>query len=96
MPPSRGLKDMPTTTPSAIVVLQAGSVAAVCTVDRVFFAAAIDALPHRHPDARHAAAKCLIAGAVLRGDVPGPYDDHEADRLAVILAADSDAHEPAP
>ncbi len=65
-----------------IHVMQAGTIAAICTLNGAWFAASIDALPLEHPDARLVAAKCLIAGSILYGDTEGPYDDREAEILA--------------
>lgn len=67
---------------ASIVVLLAGDVAALCTPDRVYPAQIIDRMPIQHPDRALVDVKCLIAGAILHGDLDGPYDDHEADRLA--------------
>lgn len=84
---------MRTTAPRGVIhVMQADDIAATCTVSGVWFAAAIDALPPEHPDARLVAAKCLIAGAILRGDTDGRYDDLEAEILArSMLEGDTDA-----
>lgn len=83
------LQTLLTDRPTSIVVLLAGGIAALCTPDRVYPAQIIDRLPQRHPDRALVDIKCLYAGAILRGDLDGPYDDHEADRLArEILAAD--------
>ena len=60
-------------------------VAALCTLERVYLAPNVKAMPHAHPDRRFVEAKCLVAGAFLRGDVDGPYDDREADEGARIL-----------
>ncbi|MEV4418990.1 hypothetical protein AB0L40_03325 [Patulibacter sp. NPDC049589] len=73
--------------PTSIVVLVNGQVAASCTVDRVFLAAAVEGLPSSHPRRDFAEAKCLVAGAILRGDVEGAYDDEEADEAARLLVA---------
>lgn len=75
--------------PKSIRVMQADSVAAVCTHDRVWLDPAVAALPPRHPDALLVAMKCQIAGATLRGEANGPYIDLEADLIA-RLALDSD------
>lgn len=80
---------MSATVPLGVIhVLQAGDVAATCTVNCVWFAAAIDALPPEHPDVLLVAAKCLIAGAILRGDAEGPYDDFDAEILARSMLED--------
>lgn len=67
--------------PPSIVVMLADDVAALCTPDRVYPAQIIDRMPIRHPDRALVDVKCLIAGAILHGDLDGPYDDHEADRI---------------
>ena len=71
--------------PSSITVLHADQVVAVCAADRIFLAAIIAAMPFVHPDRAHVEAKCLIAGAILRGEADGPYDDHVVDEAAKIL-----------
>jgi hypothetical protein len=70
-----------------ITVMHADHVAALCTHDRVYLERAIEQMPPRHPDRIHVAARCLVAGAILRGDAPGPYDDQEAEAAAILLAA---------
>lgn len=80
-----------TTQPRIVHVMQAGAVAATCTVNGAWFAVSVEALPPGHPDARLVAAKCLIAGAILCGDADGPYDDFEAEILARgMLEGDTD------
>jgi len=74
--------------PTSIVVLLAGDVAALCTQDRVYPATVIDRMPQGHPDRALVDVKCLIAGAVLHGDIDGPYDDREADQLARLILED--------
>lgn len=74
--------------PDEIVVTHVGSVVALCTFDRVHFSRSIEALPDHHPDRVFVAAKCLVAGAIIRGEVEGPYDDVEAEEAARILVAD--------
>jgi hypothetical protein len=68
-----------------ITVMHADHVAALCTPDRVYLVPALEAMPRHHPDRIHVEAKCLVAGAVLRGDAPGPYDDAEAELTATLL-----------
>lgn len=85
---------MTSTSPPSISVLQAGRVAAVCTAERVRLTPAIAALPTEHPDARRVAVKCLIAGAILRGYVDGPYDEQVADTTADLILADNDGEAP--
>lgn len=83
------LQTLLTSRPTSIVVLLAGDVAALCTPDRVYPAQIIDRMPARHPDRALVDIKCLYAGAILHGDLEGPYDDDEADQLArQIRAAD--------
>ena len=74
--------------PTSIVVLLAGDVAALCTQDRVYPATITDRMPQGHPDRALVDVKCLIAGAILHGDLDGPYDDHEADQLARLILED--------
>jgi hypothetical protein len=74
--------------PTSIVVLLAGDVAALCTQDRVYPATIIDRMPEGNPDRALVDVKCLIAGAILHGDLDGPYDDHEADQLARQIVED--------
>jgi hypothetical protein len=72
-----------------ITVMQADHVAALCTPDRVYLCPALKAAPTAHPDRIHVEAKCLVAGAILRSEIDGPYDDAEADALAEILVAEA-------
>lgn len=89
--PGLSLRMSGTASPGVIHVTQAGEIAAACTVSGAWFAASIDALPRDHPDARLVAAKCLIAGAILRGDIEGPYGDLEVENLARgMLEGDAD------
>ena len=74
--------------PTSIVVSLAGDVAALCTQDRVYPATVIDRMPEGHPDRALVDVKCLIAGAILHGDLDGPYDDREADQLARLILED--------
>jgi hypothetical protein len=77
-----------TATPTPFISVElVGFAVAVCTPERVFFSPGIEALPDAHPDRVFVAAKCLIAGAILRGEVQGPYDDREADEAARLLLA---------
>jgi hypothetical protein len=69
-----------------IVVRHRGVAAAVCTPDRIYLLPKIDALAADDPDRVHVEVKCLIAGAILRGEVAGPYDDAEATEAAHALA----------
>lgn len=78
--------------PSSIVVLLAGQVAALCTADRVYPATITDRLPPGHPDRALIDVKCLYAGAIIHGDLEGPYDDHQADRLARDIL-ENEAHD---
>lgn len=68
-----------------ITVMHADHVAALCITGRVYLAPALETMPARHPDRIHVEAKCLGAGATVRGDVPGPYDEAEAEAAAVLL-----------
>lgn len=74
--------------PTSIVVLLAGDVAALCTPDCVYPAHILHAMPLGHPDRELVDVKCLIAGAILHGDLDGPYDDVEADQLARLILED--------
>lgn len=74
--------------PTSIVVLLADDVAALCTPDRVYPAQILDRMPLRHPDRALVDVKCLIAGAIIHGDLDGPYDDREADHLARLILED--------
>jgi hypothetical protein len=78
--------------PSSIVVLLAGQVAALCTEDRVYPATITDRLPLGHPDRALVDVKCLYAGAIILGDLEGPYDDLEADRLGREIL-ENEAHD---
>ena len=74
--------------PTSIVVRHDGHAAALCTAELVFVAPAIDKLATDDPTRIAVQAKCLVAGAILRGDVAGPYDDREADDVARALIVD--------
>lgn len=76
-----------TSSPHRIVVAHGGTDVALCTSERISIAAAIEALPEDHPERVLVEVKCLVAGAILRGHVPGPYDDAEADAAARSLVA---------
>lgn len=77
-------------TPTTITVMHADHVAALCTRDRVFLAASVDAMPQRHPDRVFVEAKCLVARAYLVGDADGEYDDQECETAARILLGEPD------
>lgn len=68
-----------------ILVMHVDDLAAVCTRDRIYPSPAIAAMPADHPDRALIDVKCLVAGAILRGDVAGPYDDHDAEVVARSL-----------
>jgi hypothetical protein len=50
--------------------------------ERFWLAAHIEALPTGHADKRHVCFMALYARDVLVGDMPGPYNDEDADRFA--------------
>lgn len=50
--------------------------------ERFWLAAHIEALPTGHADKRHVCFMALYARDVLAGDMPGPYNDENADRFA--------------
>jgi hypothetical protein len=67
-----------------------GQTVALAARARFWLAAHIEALPAGHPDKRHVCFMALYARDVLTGDLPGPYNDHDADRFA-RLALQTDA-----
>lgn len=71
-----------------ILVLHVDDVAAVCTRERIYPSPVVAAMPCDHPDRALVDVKCLVAGAILRGDLDGPYDDREAEQVARIVLAE--------
>ena len=70
---------------------------AICTTRRVFV------FDHAAPDTRFVLAMCLYAGAILNGQIPGPYRDTRARAYArallipaELLEAPRTTHDPAP
>ena len=59
-----------------------GQTVALAARARFWLAAHIEALPAGHPDKRHVCFMALYARDVLTGDLPGPYNDDDADRFA--------------
>lgn len=66
-----------------------GQTVALAARARFWLAAHIEALPPGHPDKRHVCFMALYARDVLTGDLPGPYNDDDADRFA-RLALETD------
>ena len=67
-----------------------GQTVALAARERFWLAAHIEALPADHPDRRHVCFMALYARDVLTGQLPGPYNDDDADRFA-RLALQTDA-----
>jgi hypothetical protein len=67
-----------------------GQTVALAARARFWLAAHIEALPAGHPDRRHVCFMALYARDVLTGELPGPYNDDDADRFA-RLALQTDA-----
>lgn len=59
-----------------------GQTVALAARARFWLAAHIEALPAGHPDKRHVCLMALYARDVLTGELPGPYNDDDADRFA--------------
>ena len=65
-----------------ITLTYQGQTAALAARARFWLAAHIEVLPPGHPDKRHVCFMALYARDVLTGDLPGPYNDEDADRFA--------------
>ena len=66
-----------------------GELVAVAASTRVFLDSSVAGLPRGHPRRRVVAALCLYARDIATGELPGPYDDIEAERYArSLLIAD--------
>ena len=59
-----------------------GQTVALAARARFWLVAHIELLPAGHPDKRHVCFMALYARDVLTGDLPGPYNDEDADRFA--------------
>ena len=59
-----------------------GELVALATRDRVYLAPGVSELPRGHPRLRFVAALCLYGRDVDGGEVPGPYDEGEAELYA--------------
>ena len=70
-----------------------GQTVALAARARFWLAAHIEALPAGHPDKRHVCFMALYARDVLTGDLPGPYNDDDADRFARLGARARRQHE---
>jgi hypothetical protein len=67
-----------------------GQTVALAARARFWLAAHIEALPASHPDKRHVCFMALYARDILTGDLPGPYNDDDADHFArLALATDA-------
>jgi hypothetical protein len=73
--PSRGVRP----------IFYDGELVAVACSARVFLDPSITVLPRGHPRRRVVAALCLYARDIDSGELPGPYDDAEAERYARSL-----------
>jgi hypothetical protein len=61
---------------------------ALAAPHRFWLAAHIEALPDGHPRKRLVAYMVLYARDVLIGELPGPYNDDDAERFARLALAD--------
>jgi hypothetical protein len=65
-----------------ITITHHGQTVALAARARFWLAAHIEALPTGHPDKRHVCFMALYARDILTGELPGPYNDADADRFA--------------
>ncbi|MDQ8044923.1 MAG: hypothetical protein REI11_09975 [Patulibacter sp.] len=66
-------------------IFEGDQVAAICDPVRAWIAPWVLARPHADELRRRVAWRCMVAGAIARGDVPGPYSDALADAAAAVL-----------
>lgn len=62
-----------------------GELVAIVASRRVYLTPAVSKLPRGHPKLRFVAALCLYGRDVDAGQVPGPYDDADAELYARTL-----------
>jgi hypothetical protein len=65
-----------------ITISYQGQTVALAARARFWLAAHIEALPAGHPAKRHVCFMAIYARDVLIGELPGPYNDDDADRFA--------------
>lgn len=74
---------MPMTMTTATTMLRyRGRLAGFAGATRASLSNELDALPANDPDRRFVLAMAAYAGAIARGEAPGPYTDADAERYA--------------
>jgi hypothetical protein len=79
---------------NTITVSHRGRLVALAAPRRFWLAADIEALPDGHPRKRFVAFMVLYARDVLTGQLPGPYNDADAERFArlALMERQVDVH----